>query len=281
VIRDARGISVSHVAQFQGSECEVPSELDWKAAPALGPALGASPMTLPLTPALGASPMTLPLTPALGAGLMTVPLMPALGAGLMTVPSMPALSASPVTPPSMPALGAGLMTPPSRGPQVSLARTEPCPPESVVAGLPAARYVGFVVPAQRLVRRSALLVDATGRSASPARHLAGHHIVYDRLVGLVGFVSGGGHTSDRRSLIEAVECGWWYSAPLPNGRQVGAFMTDADLLPARRDERNAFWQRQLEQAIYMRERLGPNLTMPTLRICSACSVQLRPVSGKG
>jgi hypothetical protein len=54
-------------------------------------------------------------------------------------------------------------------------------------------------------RRAALLVDATGRSASPARHLASHHIVYDRLIGLVGFMSGGGHTSDRRTLIEAIE----------------------------------------------------------------------------
>jgi FAD binding domain len=107
VLRGARGLSLSHVAQFRGSEGEVPSELDWKAAPALG-------------------------------------------AGLMP-------------PPSTPALGAGLMPPPSTRPQASLARTEP---ESVVGGLPATWCVGFVGPAQRLVRRSALLVDATGRGST-------------------------------------------------------------------------------------------------------------------
>ena len=103
---------------------------------------------------------------------------------------------------------------------------------SIVPSSPTAWHVGAVVDGQRLERRAALLVDATGRSASPARRLAGHRIVYDRLVGLVAFVPGSNLPGDRRTLIEAVECGWWYSAPLPDGRQVGAFMTDADLLPA-------------------------------------------------
>jgi flavin-dependent dehydrogenase len=31
--------------------------------------------------------------------------------------------------------------------------------------------------------------------------------------------------------IEAVPDGWWYASPLPSGRSVVAYMTDADLLP--------------------------------------------------
>jgi 2-polyprenyl-6-methoxyphenol hydroxylase-like FAD-dependent oxidoreductase len=123
-------------------------------------------------------------------------------------------------------------------------------------GLSATWRVGAVVAAQQLERRAALLVDATGRSASPARHLAGHRIVCDRLVGLVGFVSGGGHTRDRRTLIEAVEFGWWYSAPLPDTRQVAAFMTDADLLPTGQAARAAFWRDQLERSRHIRARIG-------------------------
>ena len=33
--------------------------------------------------------------------------------------------------------------------------------------------------------------------------------------------------------VEAVEDGWWYTAPLPDGRRVLAFLTDADLPAAR------------------------------------------------
>ena len=61
----------------------------------------------------------------------------------------------------------------------------------IVPSSPMAWHIGAVVDGQRLERRAALLVDATGRSASPARRLAGHRIVYDRLVGLVGFTSAG------------------------------------------------------------------------------------------
>jgi flavin-dependent dehydrogenase len=130
---------------------------------------------------------------------------------------------------------------------------------------------------------TATLVDATGRPAFLARRLYGQRTVYDRLVALVGLLPAAvtGTGSDRRTLIESVEEGWWYFAPLPESKHIAVFLTDADLLPARRDERNAFWQRELEQATYVRGRLGPNLTTPTLRTCSACSVQLRPVSGKG
>jgi flavin-dependent dehydrogenase len=35
------------------------------------------------------------------------------------------------------------------------------------------------------------------------------------------------------TVVEAVEDGWWYTAPLPDGRRVLAFLTDADLPAAR------------------------------------------------
>ena len=35
------------------------------------------------------------------------------------------------------------------------------------------------------------------------------------------------------TVVEAVEDGWWYTAPLPDGRRVLAFFTDADLPAAR------------------------------------------------
>jgi flavin-dependent dehydrogenase len=148
-------------------------------------------------------------------------------------------------------------------------------------GLSATWRVGAVVAAQQLERRAALLVDATGRSASPARHLAGHRIVCDRLVGLVGFVSGGGHTRDRRTLIEAVECGWWYSAPLPDTRQVAAFMTDADLLPTGQAAQAAFWRDQLERSRHIRARIGDGALATSPRVVLASSSRSPIVAADG
>jgi flavin-dependent dehydrogenase len=142
-------------------------------------------------------------------------------------------------------------------------------------------HIGAVVDGQRLERQAALLVDATGRSASPARRLGGHRIVYDRLVGLVGFVPGSNLTGDRRALIEAVECGWWYSALLPDGRQVGAFMTDADLLPAGQAARSAFWHHQLQQAPHVQTRLGRGATSNCARGITACTSRSSIVAADG
>ncbi len=127
------------------------------------------------------------------------------------------------------------------------------------------------------------LVDATGRSASLARRLGGHRIVHDRLIGLVGFIPApaDGHGRDRRTLIEAVACGWWYSALLPQGQHVAAFMTDADLIPRGRAARCLFWRQWLQQAPHTRARLGPMPSDTALRIVSAASARLQNVTGPG
>jgi len=136
---------------------------------------------------------------------------------------------------------------------------------------PTVWHVCAVLDGQRLERRATLLVDATGRSASPARRLAGHRLIYDRLAGLVAFVPAAEQTGDRRTLVEAVECGWWYSAPLPDGRQVAAFMTDADLLPAGPIACAAFWRDQLQQSTYTRARIGRGALAAGPRVVAACS----------
>jgi flavin-dependent dehydrogenase len=116
-----------------------------------------------------------------------------------------------------------------------------------------------------------VLVDATGRSASPVRYLAGHRMVHDRLVGLVGFIVAEGGVSDRRTLIEALECGWWYAAPLPNGNHVAVFMSDADLLPQRTAATASFWRDQLRQSVHTRARLGQGDSIAGVRLVAACS----------
>lgn len=82
--------------------------------------------------------------------------------------------------------------------------------------------------------RARFLIDAGGRFAPLARHLGARPEKRDRMVcsWLHGHARetgvGAGFT-----FVEAVEQGWWYTAPLPLGKRILAFHTDADLPVAR------------------------------------------------
>ncbi len=78
------------------------------------------------------------------------------------------------------------------------------------------------------------LIDAGGRGAPVARRLGSARRDEDRLV--CAWTYGSGASTGRGAgftCVEAVEDGWWYTAPLPDRRRVLAFHTDADLLAAR------------------------------------------------
>ena len=79
--------------------------------------------------------------------------------------------------------------------------------------------------------RARMLVDATGRAATLVRRMGARRIRADRLMGLTAFfrMPSADDARDTAMLIEAVEGGWWYSAPLPSRRLVVAYLTDADL----------------------------------------------------
>lgn len=116
-----------------------------------------------------------------------------------------------------------------------------------------------------------LLVDATGRKALLASQLGSHADVADRLIGAVTFCMQS--EAAQWALIEAVENGWWYSAPLPEGRMVFAYMTDSDLWHA------DTWQELLEQAPVTFERAGGRQIPPPSMVVSAGSLVRRPVVG--
>ncbi|MFE9426540.1 NAD(P)/FAD-dependent oxidoreductase [Kitasatospora sp. NPDC006697] len=78
------------------------------------------------------------------------------------------------------------------------------------------------------------IVDATGRRAALATRYGGaRRCGTDRLVGLHLAVPAG--PGDQGTLVESAPDGWWYSAPLPDGRLLLACFTDADLPAARAD----------------------------------------------
>jgi flavin-dependent dehydrogenase len=131
-----------------------------------------------------------------------------------------------------------------------------------------------------IVLRASFLMDATGRACWLGHRLGARRWAADALVGVVGFVGCGGSAwdGDRRTLVEAAEDGWWYSALLPDGRTVAAYMTDADLLPAGPRSLAHEWVLRLEKAPYTRDRLGRAPAPPGLRVLAARSYLTSPLA---
>jgi flavin-dependent dehydrogenase len=130
---------------------------------------------------------------------------------------------------------------------------------------------------EAIVFQASFLVNAAGRRTSlvvPAGRAANEKISSDRLVGVVKFLSvtaAAERARDTRTLVEASENGWWYSAFLPEGRLVVAYMTDADLLPKGALNRAQDWQPKLEQVPHTRERVETCAQSSELRIVAANS----------
>ena len=101
------------------------------------------------------------------------------------------------------------------------------------------------------------MIDAVGRTLGPGWTDV-QHLRYDRLIGCYGFfdLKEDLHSAETRTIIEACREGWWYSAPLPGGRAVAAFMTDADLLPNTR-EVASYYQERLKETSLTRCWLDP------------------------
>jgi 2-polyprenyl-6-methoxyphenol hydroxylase-like FAD-dependent oxidoreductase len=134
----------------------------------------------------------------------------------------------------------------------------------------------------RAVREAAatFLIDATGRSAWVARKEGARRIVADRLVGVIGFgVSS--DREDRRTLLEAAADGWWYSACLPQGRSVAAFMTDADLIPTSGGNLGRFWTERLRAAPLTSARWSDPAAADELLVRFSGTVRLDRVAGPG
>jgi flavin-dependent dehydrogenase len=81
-----------------------------------------------------------------------------------------------------------------------------------------------------------ILIDGTGRHASISRRL-GAGVVSRELRLVCGWLIGSSQAEISSTagftFVEAVEYGWWYTAPLPSGRRILAFYTDPDLPSAR------------------------------------------------
>lgn len=134
------------------------------------------------------------------------------------------------------------------------------------------------------------VIDASGRGARLARLLGARRIRYDRLVGVVAYFDSDGDESsftgvneDSFTLVEAVANGWWYSARLPGGKLIAAYMTDSDLVVHNAARSVDGWRALLEETEQTRRRVTEGgygqHTRP--RVLAAHTSRLSVVAGEG
>jgi 2-polyprenyl-6-methoxyphenol hydroxylase-like FAD-dependent oxidoreductase len=124
-----------------------------------------------------------------------------------------------------------------------------------------------------------LLIEATGRGQSIVG--SGERVRVDFLTALIAYVQADDRPRDLRLLIEAMPEGWWYSAALPEGKTVLAFLTDADLLPAGQAARHRYFERQIERSSLLRDRLPRESFTIEPRVAPAMSTIRRALRGEG
>ena len=117
------------------------------------------------------------------------------------------------------------------------------------------------------------VVDATGRASWLAHRAGARRIVDDRLVAVVAFLRGV-PTADSFTLVEAVENGWWYTAPVPDGRLAAMFITDPTVVRPPAD-----FNALLAAAPYTRDRCGAAAHGGAPRWVDAGSSRLDRVAG--
>ncbi|MFF4031352.1 NAD(P)/FAD-dependent oxidoreductase [Streptomyces sviceus] len=127
------------------------------------------------------------------------------------------------------------------------------------------------------------LIDATGRAAAIAVRCGARRRVRDRLTALYVPLEADPLDTDRRSLVESDEDGWWYTAPQPSGGRMVAYFTDTDLQAATHTARH--FHRRMSATRHVSRwvhRDGPPPTSPTApRRAAAHTAHLDRVYGDG
>ena len=96
------------------------------------------------------------------------------------------------------------------------------------------------------------LVDASGRAGAVVGRMGVPARRFDEQLALVAVVPDKG--GERVTVVESVEIGWWYTAPLPQGDRVVGLITDADLVG--RDRVSTFTA-ALDATRHIRPLVGP------------------------
>ncbi|MEX2498284.1 MAG: tryptophan 7-halogenase [Wenzhouxiangellaceae bacterium] len=127
--------------------------------------------------------------------------------------------------------------------------------------------------------RAGFLIDASGRSAVLARQLGAKRRAHDRLVAYYAYLPATA-SIDTATWVEAVEAGWWYSAPLPDGRIIVALMSDSDIGRRGRFNRVRSWRARLAASDRTRRRVADTADEPAIQVAAAHSQSLDKCVGR-
>lgn len=142
--------------------------------------------------------------------------------------------------------------------------------------------VDIVVDGKVRTCPASVIVDATGRVAKFSRSQGARIQAADRQLAVVAFVDNSNQNGNTRSVVEAVEMGWWYSAPIGPDRSICMLVTDDDLLPrGAQFDQCAWWREQLGRTARVMQRFQDAAPTRELVVRSARSQRLDPACGPG
>ena len=120
-----------------------------------------------------------------------------------------------------------------------------------------------------------VFIDATGRGARLGACVSARRMVLDRLAGVAVQFHGIDSQREGYVQVEATRDGWWYTAPVPQGRLIAMLMTDSDLCGRGRLALEPQWRARLRAAPATRARLARGRVSWGPRVFSAASHRLR------
>jgi len=121
------------------------------------------------------------------------------------------------------------------------------------------------------------MVDATG-NAVLARGAGARFVETDCLVGIAGFFDR--CNGDHRTVVEAFEHGWWYTAGLPGSRRIVICMSDADVARRMRMHETKEWRRRLAAMPNVGATIEKSEVAERVITRPASSRRLEPVTGE-
>ncbi|WP_241759577.1 NAD(P)/FAD-dependent oxidoreductase [Pyxidicoccus parkwayensis] len=127
----------------------------------------------------------------------------------------------------------------------------------------------------------AVLVDATGRSAQVARYRGVRRQNHDLLCSVSAVVDRPPSHEEHLLRVEATPMGWWYTAPLPQGRIIFTLMSDVDVLERHNALRPAGWSALLARTRHLTRGLEGPPTVQRLHVRPCETSRLERAAGEG
>lgn len=123
--------------------------------------------------------------------------------------------------------------------------------------------------------RARLMIEASGRAARLAPWLGARRLLLDNLVAVAAQLTRTDTAREGHVTVETTADGWWYTAPVPDGRLVVMLMTDSDLCGRANLGGYPAWHARLAATGITRERAAGGVPSWGPRVFAAVSQRLR------